>query len=514
MKQFIIIILAACCLTAAAGVRAQTTAVPTPTEPSPAVPPTGPVVTLGSKTFTESVVLAEIAARALEAAGYRTEHRSELGGTRFVWSALLSGDVDAYPDYTGTLIQEILAGEDVTLDNLSDALEERGVGATPPLGFNNTYALGMRESHAEELGIRTISDLNEYPQLRLAFSNEFMDRADGWPGMRDAYNLPHSGVSGIDHGLAYRGVANESIDVIDLYATDAEIDYYNLRVLEDDRSFFPEYNAVFLYRLDLELAAREALDALANTIPEDLMIRMNAAAKLDRIPEQQIAADFLESELGIAPSQTLQVSGRSTRLWQHTEEHLWLVGISLAAAILFSIPIGIVAARYDRAGQVILGIVGVIYTIPSLALLVFMIPILGIGGPPAILALFLYSLLPIVRNTHAGIKSISPRLIESAEALGLTPGARLRKIELPLASRTILAGIKTSAVINIGTATLGALIGAGGYGQPILTGIRLDDIGLILEGAVPAALLALVAQGFFELAERFFVPKGLRLTAA
>jgi osmoprotectant transport system permease protein len=140
-----------------------------------------------------------------------------------------------------------------------------------------------------------------------------------------------------------------------------------------------------------------------------------------------------------------------------------------------------------------------------------MIPLLGIGGPPVILALFLYSLLPIVRNTHAGLQSIPLEIRDSAEALGLSPWARFRLIELPMASREILAGIKTSAVINVGTATLGALIGAGGYGQPILTGIRLDDLGLILTGAVPAALLALLVQGGFDLAEHVVVPKGLRL---
>ena len=158
----------------------------------------------------------------------------------------------------------------------------------------------------------------------------------------------------------------------------------------------------------------------------------------------------------------------------------------------------------------ILGTVGVIQTLPALALLVFMIPLLGIGGPPAVVALFLYSLLPIVRNTHAGLAGIDEPLRRSALALGLSPAARLRHIELPLAAPVILAGIKTSAVINIGTATLGALIGAGGYGQPILTGIRLDDVGLILEGAVPAALLALAVQGGFELAERRLIPRGLR----
>ncbi len=135
------------------------------------------------------------------------------------------------------------------------------------------------------------------------------------------------------------------------------------------------------------------------------------------------------------------------------------------------------------------------------------------GTATAIAALFLYSLLPIVRNTHTGLVGIDAALIDSADALGLPAGARLRLVELPLALPAILAGIKTSAVINIGTATLGALIGAGGYGQPILTGIRLDDMGLILEGAVPAAGLAIIAQLGFDALERRLVPKGLRLVA-
>ena len=198
-------------------------------------------------------------------------------------------------------------------------------------------------------------------------------------------------------------------------------------------------------------------------------------------------------------------------MYRNTVQHLFLVVISLSAAILVSIPLGIIAYKNQKFGQLVLGTVGVIQTLPSLALLVFMIPFFGIGAVPAIVALFLYSLLPIVRNTYTGLKDIPQDIRESATALGLTSVARLRLIEIPLASRSILSGIKTSAVINVGTATLGALIGAGGYGQPILTGIRLDNIGLILEGAIPAAVLALLVQGLFDLSERVVVPKGLRL---
>lgn len=476
--------------------------------------PSLPTVTIGSKTFTESVVLAEIAARAVTTTtDYSVRHRAELGGTRFLWSALLTGDVDVYPEYTGTILQEILAGENLTRDDLEAALEARGVGMTPPLGFNNTYALGMQAEAAERLGIETISELRDHPDLTLAFSNEFMDRADGWPGLRAHYDLPHANVRGIDHDLAYRGLVAGSIHVMDLYSTDAEIAYYDLRVLRDDRSFFPEYQAVYLYRLDVPEPVVEALRTFEREIPEERMRALNAAVKIGGESEAAVAAEFVARTLGLESPAGIEEASRASRIWRHTKEHLYLVAVSLLAAILLSIPLGVTAAKYDRIGQVILGIVGVIYTIPSLALLVFMIPLLGIGGPPAILALFLYSLLPIVRNTHAGLKDIPQHIRESADALGLRPWAKLRIVELPLASRAILAGIKTSAVINIGTATLGALIGAGGYGQPILTGIRLDDVGLILEGAVPAALLALFAQGLFELAERFIVPKGLTLAA-
>jgi osmoprotectant transport system permease protein len=297
-----------------------------------------------------------------------------------------------------------------------------------------------------------------------------------------------------------------------MYTTDAEIAYYDLVELTDDRGYFPVYDAVYLYRADLPRRAPgfiEELRRLQGTIPADRMVAMNALAKLERVPEAQVAADFLAETLDLDVS--ADTVGFWSRLGRTTLDHLYLVLISLTAAILTAIPAGVLAAKREGLGRVILGVTGVIQTIPSLALLVFMIPLLGIGGPPAILALFLYSLLPIVRNTHAGLQDIPTSIRESALALGLPAGTRLRRIELPMASRSILAGIKTSAVINVGTATLGALIGAGGYGQPILTGIRLDNTALILEGAVPAALMALLVQGLFDLADLVLVPRGLRL---
>ncbi len=471
-------------------------------------------VRVGSKAFTESVILGDIAERLIRDAGMPATHLRELGGTQILFHALEADELDVYPEYTGTISAEILARSNLKgEDALRRALAERGIGMSRPLGFNDTYAIGMRAEVADRLGVRTISDLRRHPELRFGFSNEFMERADGWPGLRDRYALPQRDVRGLDHDLAYRGLASDEIQATELYSTDAEIRAYGLRVLVDDLGFFPAYECVWLYRADLPTrspAAFEALKRLEGRISATEMAAMNARAKIDRLPEARVADEFVAAKFGIAAQIVAQTAGQ--RLLQRLSEHLLLVGISLAAAIALAIPLGIAAARRPKLGAAILSIAGVIQTIPSLALLAFMIPWLGLGAKPALVALFLYSLLPIIRNTVTGLRDIPPALHESAEALGLPPGARLLRIELPMASRAILAGIKTAAVINVGTATIGALIGAGGFGQPILTGIRRDDPSMILfEGAIPAAVLALAVQGAFDLAERFLVPKGLRL---
>ena len=461
-------------------------------------------VKIGSKKFTESIILGDIAKHLAQSNNILAEHKAELGGTRVLWNALLKGEIDVYPEYSGTIRQEILVGKEIkslsAMENYLDSLDILLIG---PLGFNNTYALGLLKKTAQKFHLRTISDLKNHAQINFGFTNEFMDRGDGWPALQKVYNLPQKNVRGLDHDLAYRALASGTLDVIDLYSTDAEIKYYDLFILEDDLNHFPEYNAYFLVRK--ELAEKNplyvhALENLIGQIDEAKMTAMNARAKLDKVPSPQVAADFLKYEFDL--NVQFQVETFWDRLFKRTKEHLLLVLISLSLAILVSIPLGVIAAKLQKGGPVILGIAGIIQTIPSLAILVFMIPILGIGAKPAMMALFLYSLLPIIRNTYSGIKDISQPISESAIALGLTGFDRLRFVELPLAYRSILAGIKTAAVINIGTATLGALIGAGGYGQPILTGIRLDDTALILEGAVPAALLALIVQGGFDLVEK------------
>jgi osmoprotectant transport system permease protein len=470
-------------------------------------------VRIGSKTFPESAILGEMAAALVASIGLPAEHKS-LGDTLVLFKALGAGEIDVYPEYTGTISEEILAGQGIRGNEALDAaLGKIGVRMTRPIGFNNSYVLGMKETSAAQLGVKRISDLAAHPNLRLGFSIGFMNRADGWPHLRARYQLPHQKVQGLEHNVAYRAIDTGTIDVTDLYATDAEIEIYSLRRLQDDLGFFPAYHAVLLYRAELAETRPEvvaALRRLEGLISAHEMTALNARVVRDKERAAAVAADFLVNRLSL--STTVNAPTAFRQFLRNTSDHLFLVAVSLALAILVAVPIGLLAARYPTIGQAILAVVGIVQTIPSLVLFLFMIPVLGTGGPPAVAALFLYSLLPIVRNTYAGMHDISPPILESAEALGLSSLARLWHIELPLAARSILAGIKTSAVINVGTATLGAFIGTGGYGRPIFDGItRGFNLALIMQGAIPAAVLALAVQWGCELTERLVVPKGLRL---
>jgi osmoprotectant transport system permease protein len=479
-----------------------------------------PELRIGSKRFTESYILAEIAVAAVRHAGAGlSSHEQGLGGTALVFRALEEGSIDVYPEYTGTLAEAVLhAPGESDIPSLRRALAGRGIGITEPLGFDDTYGLAVRAQLAETLHIATISDLARARDLRFGFSPEFVGRRDGFPGLAARYGLATAHVSEIDHGLAYEAVSRGVIDVIDVYSTDAAIARYGLQVLRDDRGFFPSYQAVFLYREDSARrapAAMKAIEALEGKIDASSMIALNARAEVNQETFASIGEDFVRSQTGAAASLPVRrqglLAGIVTTVRAEGPRHVSLVVISLLFAIVVGVPLGVIARKTRNLGAVLLGATSVVQTIPSLALLCFFIPVLGTGQLPALAALFLYSLLPIARNTVAGLESISPALRESATALGLGAGARLFRVELPLASPTILAGIRTSAVIGVGTATLAAFVGAGGFGAPISTGLNLNDDNLILEGAIPAALLALLVEGVFALLGRVLIPAGLRL---
>ena len=474
-----------------------------------ALPVQADTLRIGSKRFTESYILGEVLRRTVEGKVH-VEHRPGLGNTGIVFAALKAGSIDLYPEYTGTIAREILKVDGSPgIEDLNAALARQGLGVAVRLGFNNTYALAMREDRAQTLGIRTLSDLAKHPGLKLGLSQEFIGRSDGWPGLKAAYRMPYATPSGLDHGLAYEAIAAGKIDVMDIYSTDAKIERYALRVLEDDRKYFPSYEAALLYRLDVPKRFPEAwraLQALEGRIDERRMIRMNAAAELEGKSFAEAAA-LIDAESGPQRAARRNFLGAlfGPDFLRLTGEHLLLVFVSLAASIVLGVPLGLAAAKVPGAEQVIFGVVGVIQTIPSLALFAFLIALTGtIGTWPALIALFLYALLPIVRNTCTGLTGIVRGMRQAAMALGLEPGDRLWLVEVPLALPSILAGIKTSAVINVGTATIAAFIGAGGYGERIASGLALNDNVTLLAGAIPAAALALLIQTAFELCERQF----------
>jgi osmoprotectant transport system permease protein len=463
-------------------------------------------IVVGSKKFTESYVLGEIAKTTLQNAGFPVDLRQGMGGTIILWEALQRRDITLYPEYTGTIDEEILKTKQaLSSDEMAARLRERGVGMTKELGFNNTYALVMRRDRAAKLALHTISDLRKHPELIFGLTHEFLDRKDGWAPLSARYGLQIRNVLGIDHALGYAALANGSIDVKDAYSTDARIAENDLILLDDDLHFFPQYQAIFLYRLEMDPGAVAALEKLAGTLDEKRMTRLNAEA--ERTKNYALAASVY---FGAERSPSMDLAGSIGR-W--TVRHLELVGASLFLGIIVGIPLGIRASRPGPVSNFILATTGMIQTIPSLALLALLVPLpfFGISPITAVFALFLYSLLPIVRNTATGLQDIPAAVRESAAALGLEPRAQLWKVFLPLASRTILAGIKTSAIIDVGTATLAALIGVGGLGEPIISGLNLNDYSTILQGAIPAALLALLVQLLFDGLDRVFVPKGLRL---
>lgn len=468
-------------------------------------------VQVGSKRFTESYILGEIVRQTLVQAGVKAEHQQGLGNTGILEQALGSGAVQVYPEYTGTIVREILKREgNPGLDELNRWLAPRGLKAAVPLGFNNTYALALRESVAEPLGLKTISDLAKLPAgaLKLGLSHEFQVRADGWPALQKAYGLALAPGAALDHGLAYEAVRAGQVDLIDVYSTDAKVGRYALRVLVDDRQFFPRYDAVLLMRQSLDATP---LQALAGRIDEKTMVALNAQVELDGLSFAEAARRFLAGE-SRGPQPAAPRDGVLQRLFapdlaRLTGQHLALVLGSLLLALAVGVPIGIWAWARPRWAGGLLGTVGVLQTVPSLALLAVLIALLGrIGFWPALLALFVYALLPIVRNTHAGLAGVPPGLTMAARALGLGPAQALWAVQLPLARPVLLAGAKTAAVINVGTATVAAFIGAGGLGERIVAGLAVSDTALMLAGALPVAALALGVQWAFDALERRWAP--------
>ncbi|MEI9920455.1 MAG: glycine betaine ABC transporter substrate-binding protein [Bacteroidota bacterium] len=444
------------------------------------------VIRVGSKHFTEGYILSEMLAQLLESKGFVVERKFNLGGTLVCFEALRKGEIDIYPEYTGTITREILRGKINELNKL-------GLSISKPYGFNNTYSLVVKS------GLKSISELKDHPELKAGISYEFLKRQDGWEALANTYDLPQKPTA-LEHGLAYEALLNGKIDITDCYSTDGEISVNNLIILKDDKNFFPRYEAVSFYRSDLNKDAIEVIDQLTGKISEGDMSKMNADAVYGKKSFETIAKEFL----GTKSEKT------NNDLLNKILQHLYLTFTALALAIIVALPLGTWLSFKPGVSNFFLYVAGLLQTIPSIALLAIMIPVFGIGSLPAIVALLVYAVLPILRNTITGLRGIDPLLKEAAATLGMSRMQKLRYVSLPLAAPSILAGIRTAAVINVGTATLAAFIGAGGLGEYIVTGLALNNTQMILKGAIPAAILALAIELVFELIERRLTPAHLR----
>lgn len=487
-------------------------------------------IVIGAKADVEGRLLGEIIATEIEAnSSLNVTRKFGLGGTNICFNALRNGAIDIYPEYTGTALVTILrepaiTDPETTYQRVKKAFQERyHILWLEPFGFNNTYALAMRAEEARSLNIAKISDLRNAPPLRAGFTREFLQRDDGYPGLSRHYGFQLKEVRGLEHGLAYKAIKEKSIDIMDAYSTDGKLEAYHLKILEDDKGFFPPYYAAPLIR-DVTATKHPELVTLLNKlghkINEATMRHLNFQIEQEGRSFEQVAQEFLYNLGLLAKKEPVQQRSKSFwgLLWQRRYktlqlafEHLQLTLVSVLLAILIGIPVGIAISRYTRLATPVMGFISVIQTIPSIALLGFMLPFLGIGVKPALAALFLYALLPIIQNTYTGIRGVDSLLIEAGQGMGMTTRQILFLIELPLAFSVIMAGVRTSTVINIGTATLAAFIGAGGLGEPIVTGLSLNDNDMILTGAVPAAALAIIADLGLAKLERWAAPKGLKI---
>jgi len=489
-------------------------------------------VIVASKPFGESYLLAEMFSQLLEARGVRVDRRPGLGATEIAFGALRTGAIDVYPEYTGTgllaiLGEQPLGSSGAVFQRVSREFRDRfGVRWLAPLGFQNSYAIAVRRATADSLHLSTLSDLARASQsLRAGLTPDFIGRADGLPGLGRAYGLRFHDVRALGPAVKYQALAADQVDVIDGYSTDGLIARYDLVVLTDDRHFFPPYEAAAL--VSARLAANNpraiaALGELSGRLDERQMRALNQRVEVDRVVVSVVAHDALSS-LGLL---SVSVAGDSRRATAGTGlldylsaqrgviarlagRHIELVAVSLLAAVLVAVPIGLVLERASGKAEGVIRAIGVLQTLPGIALLAFMIPLLGIGVVPALVALVLYSLYPIVRNTYSGVRDADPAAVSAARALGMTDAQILRDVRLPLATPVIMAGIRTAAVIDVGTATLAAFIGAGGLGEPIVAGLALSDTRMILSGAIPAALMAVGVDAGLALVERLTRPGGV-----
>ncbi len=489
-------------------------------------------IVVGSKIFTENMLLAEMLAVLLEENhGFHVDRKLNMGGTKLVFDALRGKQIDIYPEYTGTGYTMILKKSgDTNPDKIysivkQEFLQKFGLVWSRPLGFENTYTVAVRKQDSRFKGLQFISQLQGQAQFfHLGADHEFLERPDGFERFARKYrlNFKKNKIWTMNQGLLYSALKSQQLDMIMAYSTDGRIKAFQLKKLKDDKQFFPSYSAAYLTRagaLRRWPSAQIALSALEGNINEREMIALNHQVDQLKYEVNQVVRDFLtKKNLLSAGARELRLPGPAHYYWSKRGyllkilmEHLLLVFVPLILALLFSLPVGIWSAHNSQAEKAVFAVINTLQTVPSLALLALFIPFLGIGFAPAVSALFIYSLLPLIRNTCAGIKNVDRRFVETSAGLGLSFWQILRHVQLPLALPMILAGVRISAVTVVGTAALAAFIGAGGLGDPIFRGIATLDSRLIVLGAVPACLLAIALDKCLAFLESLALSKGLKL---
>ena len=487
---------------------------------------------IGSKIFTENILLAEMLALLLEEKhNFKIIRKFNMGGTKLVFDSLKNKHIDIYPEYTGTGYAMLLKKSGETNPKKtyrivkSEFLKKFQMVWSLPLGFENTYTLAVQAEDTRFQKFQSISQLKGHIALfRLGMGHEFVERKDGFDNFSKKYQLhfKKNQLVTMNSALMYSALNNKEVDMIMAYSTDGRIKAFNLKTLKDDKSFFPSYEAAYLTRQDvLETwpEVQAAFTDLENNINEKEIISLNNQVDQLDYGLSQTARNFLiQKKLLVDKAQKLQkVSlidyyiSKKKYFFKILIEHLVLIFVSLFFALCFSIPIGIWAVRNALVEKVVFSLVNTLQTVPSIALLGLLIPLLGIGFVPAVSALFLYSLLPLIRNTFEGIKNVDRIYIEASAGTGLSAWQILIFVQIPLALPVILAGMRISTVIVVGTATLAAFIGAGGLGDPIFRGIATLDSRLIFLGAVPACLLAIILDTGVAFVENLVISKGLKL---
>lgn len=492
---------------------------------------------LATKSFTEQHILSAMTVQYLQKKGFQVQPQTNIAAV-ISRNAMVNKQIDITWEYTGTSliifnrIDKRMSPQE-TYDTVKRLDAKLGLVWLKPADMNNTYAFAMQRKRAESENITTISQMvAKIEQVRqndpdhnwmLGLDLEFAGRSDGMKPLQQAYQmqLDRPQIRQMDPGLVYNAVRDGLVDAGLVYTTDGRVKGFDLKVLEDDKGFFPSYAVTPVVRkevLEANPGLDDALNTLSGLLNNDVISTLNAQVDIEHRTPQQVAHQFLQDKglLSGAPMDTIHyMLDNAGYLASLTFQHLWLVALAVGLAIIIGVPLGVLIVRHKWLATPVLGAATLLLTIPSIALFGLMIPLFslighGIGVLPAVTAVFLYSLLPIVRNTHTALDSLPPGLREAGRGIGMTFWQRLRWVEIPMALPVIFGGIRTAVVMNIGVMAIAAVIGAGGLGLLLLNGISGSDIRMLIAGALMICLLAIVLDWLLHRLQVVLTPKGIR----